>query len=82
MLWIIIFSNNISIESSYYRDTLRLEASLCLYGNDIDDTKTPIEAGLAWLVAKRRRLEANFPGKFFLSNWSDYKNGILKLNDK
>ena len=46
------------------RDTLRLEASLCLYGNDIDDTKTPVEAGLAWLVAKKRRLEANFPGLF------------------
>jgi aminomethyltransferase len=44
------------------RDTLRLEAGLCLYGNDIDDTRTPIEAGLAWLVSKRRREEKNFPG--------------------
>ena len=44
------------------RDTLRLEAGLCLYGNDIDDTKTPIEAGLAWTVGKRRREEKNFPG--------------------
>lgn len=44
------------------RDTLRLEAGLCLYGNDIDDMKTPIEAGLAWLVHKRRREERNFPG--------------------
>jgi aminomethyltransferase len=44
------------------RDTLRLEAGLCLYGNDIDDTKTPIEAGLAWLVSRRRREERNFPG--------------------
>lgn len=32
------------------RDSLRLEAGLCLYGNDIDQTTTPIEAGLAWLV--------------------------------
>lgn len=44
------------------RDTLRLEASLCLYGNDIDETRTPIEAGLAWLVSKRRRERADFPG--------------------
>lgn len=44
------------------RDTLRLEAGLCLYGNDIDETKTPIEAGLAWLVSKRRRELSDFPG--------------------
>lgn len=34
------------------RDSLRLEAGLCLYGNDIDQQTTPIEAGLAWLVGK------------------------------
>ena len=44
------------------RDTLRLEAGLCLYGHDIDETTTPIEAGLAWTIGKRRRAEANFPG--------------------
>lgn len=44
------------------RDSLRLEAGLCLYGSDIDANTTPIEAALAWLVAKRRRLEENFPG--------------------
>lgn len=44
------------------RDSLRLEAGLCLYGSDIDTTTTPIEAALAWLVAKRRRAEADFPG--------------------
>lgn len=44
------------------RDSLRLEAGLCLYGSDIDSQTTPIEAGLAWLVAKRRRVEENFPG--------------------
>ncbi len=36
------------------RDTLRLEARLCLYGNDIDDTTTPLEAGLGWTVAWSR----------------------------
>jgi aminomethyltransferase len=44
------------------RDSLRLEAGLCLYGNDMDETINPIEASLAWLVAKRRRTAADFPG--------------------
>lgn len=44
------------------RDSLRLEAGLCLYGQDIDETTTPIEAGLAWTISKRRRAEGNFPG--------------------
>jgi len=44
------------------RDTLRLEAGLCLYGHDIDATTTPVEAGLAWTIAKRRRAEGGYPG--------------------
>ncbi len=44
------------------RDTLRLEAGLCLYGHDIDAGTTPVEAGLAWTVAERRRREGGFPG--------------------
>ncbi|XP_017843399.2 aminomethyltransferase, mitochondrial [Drosophila busckii] len=44
------------------RDSLRLEAGLCLYGSDIDAKTTPVEAALAWLVAKRRRSTADFPG--------------------
>ncbi|TGZ52626.1 Aminomethyltransferase [Temnothorax longispinosus] len=44
------------------RDSLRLEAGLCLYGHDINENTTPVEAALTWLVAKRRRAEANFPG--------------------
>eukprot|EP00658_Telonema_sp_P-2_P000803 TRINITY_DN1028_c0_g1_i6.p1 TRINITY_DN1028_c0_g1~~TRINITY_DN1028_c0_g1_i6.p1 ORF type:complete len:377 (+),score=120.07 TRINITY_DN1028_c0_g1_i6:178-1308(+) len=44
------------------RDSLRLEAGLCLYGNDMDDTTSPIEAGLLWTIGKRRRQEGGFPG--------------------
>jgi len=44
------------------RDSLRLEAGLCLYGHDIDTTTDPIEAALAWTVPKRRREAADFPG--------------------
>jgi aminomethyltransferase len=44
------------------RDSLRLEAGLCLYGHDIDQTTTPVEAGLAWAIGKRRRAEGGFPG--------------------
>jgi aminomethyltransferase len=44
------------------RDSLRLEAGLCLYGHDIDTTTSPIEAALNWSIQKRRREEGGFPG--------------------
>ncbi|KAF4667065.1 hypothetical protein FOL47_003791 [Perkinsus chesapeaki] len=44
------------------RDTLRIEAGLCLYGHDISESTTVAEAALGWTVSKRRRNEANFPG--------------------
>ncbi len=44
------------------RDSLRLEAGLPLYGNDIDELTTPVEAGLSWTIGKRRREAWDFPG--------------------
>ncbi|MDP2867281.1 glycine cleavage system aminomethyltransferase GcvT [Methyloversatilis sp.] len=48
------------------RDTLRLEAGMCLYGNDIDDTTTPVSAAIGWAVGAARRAggarAGGFPG--------------------
>jgi aminomethyltransferase len=44
------------------RDSLRLEAGLPLYGNDLDELSSPIEAGLTWVIGKRRKLAWDFPG--------------------
>ena len=44
------------------RDSLRLESGLCLYGHDMNDETTPIEANLKWVIPKRRREEKNFLG--------------------
>jgi aminomethyltransferase len=44
------------------RDSLRLEAGLCLYGHDIDTTTSPVEAAIVWSIGKRRREEGGFPG--------------------
>lgn len=44
------------------RDSLRLEAGLPLYGHDLDDQIDPVQAGLAFAISKRRRVEGGFPG--------------------
>lgn len=44
------------------RDSLRLEAGLCLYGHDLDPSVSPIEADLGWVIQKRRREAGDFPG--------------------
>jgi len=58
------------------RDSLRLEAGLCLYGNDIDESTSPIEAGLAWTVAKPRRASQDFPGAEVILD--QLKNGVSR----
>jgi len=44
------------------RDSLRLEAGLCLYGHDIDESRNPAEANLMWSIGKRRKEAKDFPG--------------------
>jgi aminomethyltransferase len=63
------------------RDSLRLEAGLCLYGHDIDETVNPAEAALMWSVAKRRRADRDFPGAADILDATPAKKrvGILPL---
>jgi aminomethyltransferase len=58
------------------RDSLRLEAGLCLYGNDLDELTTPVEAGLTWVIGKRRKLSWDFPGGAVIRDQLD--NGPLR----
>ncbi len=58
------------------RDTLRLEAGLCLYGSDIDETTTPVEAVLLWSIGKRRRVEGGFPGAAVIQD--QIANGVSR----
>ena len=44
------------------RDSLRLEAGLCLYGHEMDETVDPVEASLVWSLGKRRKEARDFPG--------------------
>ncbi len=53
------------------RDSLRLEAGLPLWGQDIDELTTPVEAGLTWALGKRRRMAWDFPGAAAIRNHLD-----------
>lgn len=59
------------------RDSLRLEAGLCLYGHDIDKETTPVEASLTFALSKRRREEGGFPGSDTILG--QLKNGTTRL---
>jgi aminomethyltransferase len=63
------------------RDSLRLEAGLCLYGHDIDATTSPVEAGLSWAIQKARRTggarAGGFPGADRILRESEH--GVSRL---
>ena len=59
------------------RDTLRLEAGLCLYGHDMDINKSPVEANLKWAISKNRILEGGFIG--FEKIKSQIEKGVSKI---
>ncbi|RIJ25895.1 glycine cleavage system aminomethyltransferase GcvT [Henriciella barbarensis] len=66
------------------RDSLRLEAGLCLYGHDMDASRTPVEADLQWVIQKSRRERADFPGaekilKQIAEGPAEKRVGILPL---
>jgi aminomethyltransferase len=58
------------------RDSLRLEAGLCLHGHDIDDTRDPVEANLVWSIGKRRKTEGGFAGANIVLE--KLKNGVAQ----
>lgn len=58
------------------RDSLRLEAGMCLYGQDLDDSTTPVEAGLGWIVHRDRREKGGFYGdKVILHQLKQLRDG-------
>jgi aminomethyltransferase len=59
------------------RDTLRLEAGLCLYGHELDINKTPIEANLKWAISKERILKGGFIGSDTIN--SQIKDGTKQI---
>ena len=59
------------------RDTLRLEAGLCLYGHDMDINKSPVEANLKWAISKNRILKGGFIG--FEKIKSQIEKGVSKV---
>ena len=59
------------------RDTLRLEAGLCLYGHDLDKDKTPVEANLKWAISKERISKGGFIGSDIIIK--QLNNGVTKI---
>ena len=59
------------------RDTLRLEAGLCLYGHELSKDKTPVEANLKWAISKERILKGNFIGSDIITK--QLNHGVNKI---
>ena len=60
----ILSKNEVELIGLGARDSLRLEAGLCLYGRDIDEATTPVEASLTWAIQKVRRAHGERAGGF------------------
>ena len=58
----LLSKNPVQLTGLGARDSLRLEAGMCLYGNDLDETTTPVEAGLSWVIGKDRKENGTFIG--------------------
>jgi aminomethyltransferase len=61
------------------RDTLRLEAGLCLYGHDINEYTNPIEASLKWVIGKRRKTTGGFPGYEIIKNQMETETNTKRV---
>ena len=72
----ILLDNGSKLVGLGARDTLRLEAGLCLYGNDIDIETTPIEANLKWAISKKR-IDDQYPGSEIIKK--QIQSGVKKL---
>ena len=72
----ILLNNGSKLIGLGARDTLRLEAGLCLYGNDIDIETTPIEANLKWAISKKR-INDEYPGSEIIKK--QIESGVKKL---
>ncbi len=83
-LWEALFNTSIVIKpiGLAARDTLRLEKGFCLYGNDIDDTTSPIEAGLGWITKFNKKFINDENLKIQKKNGPKRKLVGLELKDK
>ena len=71
-----LISNDVKPVGLGARDTLRLEAGLCLYGHELNEKINPVEANLKWAIAKKRKEDGGFNG------WSKIKNLLTKGSEK
>jgi len=71
-----LISNEVKPIGLGARDTLRLEAGLCLYGHDLNEKINPVEANLKWAIAKKRREVGGFNG------WEKIKNLLVNGSEK